>query len=65
MAGACCRDDCARLVGRNGVACSQHWPLVPDFLASAWFRNRRHDDFTARWLAEQVAHAVRGEPFTA
>lgn len=60
----CARDDCSRPVGRNGIACHEHFTtLVPAFLARALWTTR--DAFTRDWLHAQVRHVVRGEAFTA
>lgn len=60
----CARDDCPRAVGRNGIACHEHFTtLVPGFLARAFWTAR--DGFTRDWLTAQVRHAVREEPWTA
>lgn len=60
----CAAQDCMQPVGRNGVACHDHFTdHVPAFLARAFFASR--DEFTKRWLGEQVRHAVRGEPWSA
>lgn len=60
---SCCRDDCSRPVGRNGIGCHEHFTeKVPGFVARAFFGSKH--PFTKKWLAEQVRHAIRDEAFT-
>lgn len=60
----CAREGCDRPVGRNSIACHEHFTtLVPGFLARAFWAAR--DAHTLKWLTAQVRHAVREEPWSA
>lgn len=61
----CPAPNCTATLGTNGIACSAHFKeRVPGFLSAALFRNRK-DRPTYEYLARQVAHAVRMEPYSA
>lgn len=50
----CPAPGCAAPVTSNGIACHDHFTAVPHYLTAAWFRNRKHDDFTSRWIRQQI-----------